>query len=196
MQRVKELFEDIDRSWRWPASEPLELPLIGSAALMVLAGYERGTKDTDVLETLDVGAAKERLLELAGKGTEIATRRLMYIDIVSNGLPFLPHGPLFHLCDEINAGLQHLRLKALDVVDVVVSKLKRFSANDRNDIRAMVVADRVPHARLVDRFRSAVDEFECAARFEELPKCLASLHQVERDYLGVTPSDIELPEWH
>jgi hypothetical protein len=81
------------------------------------------------------------------------------------------------------------------VVDVVVSKLKRFHANDVSDVRAMVDAGRVDHARLVERFRLAVDVFSCDARADDLPRYVGNLHRVEREYFGVPESDIELPDW-
>jgi hypothetical protein len=43
------------------------------------------------------------------------------------------------------------------LVDVVVSKLKRFHQKDRADIEAMIASDLVPHHELLARFRSAVD---------------------------------------
>jgi hypothetical protein len=49
----------------------MRLPIIGSAALMLQADYERGTKDSDVLETSELaGATGERLLLLSGKGSD------------------------------------------------------------------------------------------------------------------------------
>jgi hypothetical protein len=83
----------------------------------------------------------------------------------------------------------------LDVVDVVVSKLKRFHADDRSDIEAMIERDRVPHDELIARFRAAVDWFQMDARAQDLPKYVRNLHQVERDMLGVAETEIELPNW-
>jgi hypothetical protein len=80
-------------------------------------------------------------------------------------------------------------------VDVVVSKLKRFHANDRADIAAMVDRELVPHDLLVDRFRSAVDAFSFDARAPDLPRYVANLHLVERDYFGVDETEIELPPY-
>ena len=68
---------------------------------------------------------------------------------VGNGIPFLPHVPSSHPVDALDASLQQLDLFARDVVDIVVSKLKRFHANDQGDIDAMVERDLVTHARLL-----------------------------------------------
>jgi hypothetical protein len=45
--------------------------------------------------------------------------------------------------------------------------------------------DRLPHDRLVSRFRAAMKGFEMDARAEALPRYIGNLHRVERDLLGV-----------
>jgi hypothetical protein len=54
----------------------------------------------------------------------------------------------------------------------------------------------VPHDRLVERFTNAANYHECDARVAELDRYLANLHRVERDFYGVQPSNVPLPEWH
>jgi hypothetical protein len=198
VQVIRDFFVEIDQSWLQQQADTrkVRLSIIGCGALMLQASYERGTKDSDVFETVDLtGEVKERLRALAGPGTALHARRNLYIDIVSNGIPFLPRGPIWHPPPEINGALDHFELRVLDVVDVVVSKLKRFNANDQSDIDAMIERDLVPHARLIARFRSAVDEFSGDARAEDLPKYVANLHRVERDMLLVPETEIELPSW-
>jgi hypothetical protein len=198
VQVIRDFFVEIDQSWLQQQADTrkVRLSIIGCGALMLQASYERGTKDSDVFETVDLtGEVKERLRALAGPGTALHARRNLYIDIVSNGIPFLPRGPIWHPTPEINGALDHFELRVLDVVDVVVSKLKRFNANDQSDIDAMIERDLVPHARLIARFRSAVDEFNGDARAEDLPKYVANLHRVERDMLLVPETEIELPSW-
>jgi hypothetical protein len=141
------------------------------------------------------GEIGERLRALAGAGTDLHKRRSVYLDIVANGIPFLPHVPRWHSVPEINGALAHFELRVLDVVDVVVSKLKRFNANDRSDIDAMIERELVGHEQLIDRFRLAVDEFSGDARAEDLPKYVRNLHTVERDMLLVPETEIELPSW-
>lgn len=93
----------------------------------------------------------------------------------------------------LDGKLAGIELLDHDVVDVVGSKLKRFSANDQADIDAMIQHGLVPHHALLDRFRSAVDVFACDARAEDLPKYVEHLHRVERDLLDVEETAIELP---
>ena len=138
---------------------------------------------------------KSQLLALGGKGSSLHTRHRLYIDVVSNGLPFLPHAPVWHALSELNATLEHFDILVLDVVDVVVSKLKRFHANDRADISAMIERGLVEHARLVQRFEAAVDIWKDGAGADDLPRYVANLHTLERDEFFVPESDIDLPSW-
>ncbi len=143
--------------------------------------YDRGTKDGDVLQTSPVtDAAKKQLLALAGKNTALHTRHRLYVDVVSKGLPFLPHVPVWHALEDLNAAVTHFDVRTLDVVDLVVSKLKRFHANDRADISAMIERGLVDHALLVQRFRSAVDVWKTMAA-KIAPEILRSLN---RDFLN------------
>lgn len=192
----RSFFQDIDRRWESAREEKLRLRVIGSAALMLQTDYVRGTKDSDILETTELAAVdKNRLLELAGVGSRVAQRHRMYLEIVSSGLPFLPQSPHWHPLPELNPLLKHLTIEVLDVVDVVVSKLKRFSASDADDVRAMTESGLVEHRRLIERFRSAVDVYGGDARADDLPKYVRNLHRVERDHLGVPETEIELPAW-
>lgn len=193
---IKDFLQELDRRWQHPAASKLTLRIIGSAALMLQTDYERGTKDSDVLETASLtGETKERLLKLAGQGSALHQRHKMYLDIVASGLPFLPQAPHYHPVADLNEMLRHFEVEVLDIVDVVVGKLKRFSANDRSDIRAMVDKELVDHARLIERFKSAVDVYSMDARAEHLPDYIKNLHRVERDDFLVPETAIELPEW-
>lgn len=196
MSLVEEFFQAIDREWTRAAVPKVRLQVIGSGALMLQARYERGTNDSDILETIDLSSAtKDHLVRLAGPGTALHAQWKLYLDIVSNGIPFLPAAARWRPVHALNAKLASIELQALDVVDVVVSKLKRFSANDQADIDAMIQRGLVPHHELIDRFRSAVDVFVYDARAADLPRYIEHLHRVERDMLGVDETEIELPSW-
>jgi hypothetical protein len=85
---------DIDRGWNLDSAARIPLQILGSSALMLQADYQRGTKDSDVLETAQLTSdTKTRLLELAGKGSSLHQRHKLYIEFVPNGLPFLPQIP-------------------------------------------------------------------------------------------------------
>ncbi len=193
---IRAFLSEIDRSWDHTTSERIPLRVIGSTALMLLAEYERGTKDSDILKAAALTEpVQQRLLELAGPGTRLHRKHRLYLDFVTPGITFLPRPPLFHPVPDLDASLRHFEVQALDVVDTVVGKLKRFAANDLSDIQAMVDLDLVDPGRLLERFRSAVEGFSMDARADDLRAYVRNLNRVERDFLGVEESRIELPEW-
>ena len=128
-------------------------------------------------------------------GTELSKRHGLYVEFVPIGLPLLPQRPAWLELADLNGELAHIRIEVLALVDIVVSKLKRLHGNDLRDIEAMVDLDLVPHAVLIERFRSAVDYFLLDARAEDLPKCVENLHRVERDLFGLPETEIDLPDW-
>lgn len=195
MELIKVFFEELDRLWRPAPAEKIPLQIIGSTALMLQAGYERGTKDSDILETAAlIGPVGEKLLSLAGKNSDLNKRYGIYLDIVGSGIPFLPVKPVFNALPMF-AGLKNFKITALDITDVAVSKLKRFTSNDAADIRAVVEKGLINPGLLVSRFRAAVDAYSTDARAEDLPRYIKNLHTVERDFLDVNESEIELPGW-
>jgi hypothetical protein len=196
VSRIRDFLRDLDRAWTPVASPNIPLRIIGSTALMLQANYERGTKDSDVLETADLDAnTRARLEEIAGKGSKLHIRHRLYIDIVSGSLPFLPPSPQWLDAPDLNGALASFHVQVLHIADVVVSKLKRFHPYDLQDIDAMVERGRLDHGVLVEHFREAVDGYLLDARAEDLPKYVANLHQVERDLYGVPETMIELPSW-
>lgn len=197
MNFVREFFRDIDRRWRLPHAEKVRLRIIGSTALMLQTDYARGTKDSDVIETASVTPEiKRHLLALAPKDkeSESLAKYRMYIDIVAAGLPFLPQAPICHSLTDLNTELVHLELEVLDVVDVVVSKLKRFHADDRRDILAMVDLDLLDNDLFVERFRAAIDYFSMDARAGDLPDVVKNFHHVQYEMLMTSVTPIELPD--
>jgi hypothetical protein len=192
---IEHFLLDLDAHWG-PTEPRLPLKVIGSTALMLQADYLRGTKDSDVLGVEPVRAEiRKKLLDLAGEGSSLHQRHRIYIDVVAPGIPFLPHPPRFVLLEGLNAQLQAFQISALEVLDVVVSKLKPFRGSDRDDVRAMVDMDLVEHRLLIERFRSAVDSFTMDARADDLPAIIQHLHWVERECFASRPTPIQLPPW-
>ena len=194
MALVKDFLRAIDSAWKPIGAEPINLQMIGSAALMLQCKYERGTKDGDVLETKEISPEiKERLESTAGKESEIFKQFRMYIEVVRTSLLLVPQKLEFHRIHDPK--LKHFTIEALDITDVVVSKLKRFNNNDQDDIRAMIRLKLLDHRKLITRFNSAVDNFSMDARAEDMPKYIDHLHEIERDQFGVPESEIDLPDW-
>jgi len=192
MNLVGEFLRDIDSRWVSEGGPRMVLKVIGSTALFLQTNYLRGTKDSDVLETQEIcGPVRERLIELAGRGTDIHKRHGMYLDIVGHAIPLLPADPLWHPRD---LDLTHFEVHILDVTDVVVSKLVRYHGDDRADIRAMIEEHHVQQQRMLERVQSVIERYQFDARCNRLPDMVERFNQAERDWFGVTETPIELPE--
>lgn len=186
----------LDARWAPCGAEPVPLHVLGSTALFLQSDYRRGTKDSDVLEAEDLPVpVRDQLLRLGGRGGELHRQHGVYLDIVARTVPFLPEEPAWNTPPGLEPAFSNFAVDVLDVVDVVVTKIWRNHATDREDIEAMVRRGLVPHARLLARFRSAVSRFWLDARAEDLPRAVAALHRVERDMLGVAETPVDLPAW-
>lgn len=194
MVAIEAFLREIDAGWQ-QAGPRIRLRIIGSTALMLQTSYDRGTKDSDVLETDEVtDAVAARLLRVAGPDSAIHKRRAIYVDIVRRGVPFRRQSPAYHRLEQLSASLAHFDVEVMSIVDVVVGKLARFNANDRSDIDAMVGRGLVAHTDVVRCFRDALD-FKMDLTCDEFGRYVRHLHVVERDMLAVPESEIEEPEW-
>ncbi len=193
---IEQFLKDIEVEWKVAGSEPISLRVIGSTALFLQTDYIRGTKDADILEVSGVSEKVwAQIKDIAGKNTRLANAHRLFMDLVIPGFPFLPQQPLFHPLSDLSGKLKFFYAEALDPLDVVVSKLKTFRPWDLDDIRAMVQRDLVNPIRLVERFESAKERWLLDARAPELPDYIENLHTIQRDYLFVPETPIELPDW-
>ena len=194
MKLINSFLTEIDEKWKPVGGEPIRLRIIGSAALMLQTDYERGTKDGDILEAEEITpAVRQQLLALAGPKSPLFEKHRMYIEVVLRAILFWPQGPVFHPVKALP--LKNFTVEVLDVTDVVISKIKRLNQNDIDDIKAMAGKKLLDHKKLVSRFESAVDRFSTDARADDLPKYIKNLNRIERDFLNVPESTIELPDW-
>ncbi|MBS2016232.1 MAG: hypothetical protein JST00_25340 [Deltaproteobacteria bacterium] len=54
MRPIEAFFESIDSEWSLAHQGKVRLRIIGAGALLLEHGYDRGTKDSDVLETIEI----------------------------------------------------------------------------------------------------------------------------------------------
>lgn len=140
MALIREFLTEIDAKWKPIGGEPILLQVIGSAALMLQCDYERGTKDGDVLEAKDGPATiKEQLISLAGKESDLYKQFRVHIDVVNRAILFLPQRTVFHPLPSLP--LKNFKVEVLDIGDVVLSKLKRYNSDDKNDILGIPPSD-------------------------------------------------------
>lgn len=193
MSAAVDFFRALDERWAKTSGGALELKIVGAGALVLLTGLNRGTRDNDVLETEQVGAASKPLLDIGGPKSDLAKRHGLFIELVPQGMPFLPQRPRYLTPPGLEA-LSVIRVQALHPIEVAISKLKPFRAHDAADIADLARQNRLPHEEFLARFKSAVELAELSARKDELPEIIKRFHQVERDHLGAGPSPIELSE--
>lgn len=194
MNALQDFFQEIDTRWsrRTPKSR-IALNVIGSTALMMLTGMRTGTTDSDIIETAELADdIKNRLLDIAGPGSECERRFGLHLQFVARGIPLLPQAPRFIPVTAWR--LMSIDLAALDPVDVAVTKLKLLRPRDAADISSLVQQGLLPHSDFLLRFKSAVELASMSARAEELPRIIGHFHRVERDDFGLAPSLIGLPE--
>ncbi len=195
MKVIEKYFRELDHEWKSGQEGKITLFVIGSGALFLQTDYERGTKDSDVLETPEISPdVSKRLRALAGRGSPLFKKYRVFLDIVRRPIPFLPQMPIFHPVPGFK-NFKNFEIKVLDIVDVVVSKLKPFRPQDKKDIEFLANKKLLLHDRLLERFRLVLDFHSMDARAGDFPKFLENLHTVEREMLFVPESKIELPDW-
>ncbi|WP_306597714.1 DUF6036 family nucleotidyltransferase [Geothrix sp. 21YS21S-2] len=196
MTPFETFLQDLDRLYasQRPAEAPkVGLRILGSVALMIQAHYIRGTKDGDVLESALIHrTVKADLLNLGGKGTGLANRHGIYLDIVPSGILFMPNAVAYHPLPEISSALRCFEVEVMDITDPCVTKLKRFNANDQADLGAMVRLQKLDYALFRDRFLSAIDHCRGQAFADDYPRIVDNFHQVERDIFLVSETAIDL----
>jgi hypothetical protein len=133
--------------------ETLDLHLLGRSALILGYGVRLMTKDVDVVDV-----AGSRLLGIAvqvfGKGGPGQAGRGFYLETVSSGLPPLPIGYQGR-CLAVPGPWRVIRPKRPEAHDLVVTKLRRFHAGDREDIRILCDGGGMSESLLRERFELA-----------------------------------------
>jgi hypothetical protein len=160
--------------------ETLDLPLLGRSALVLGFGVRLMTKDVDVVY-VHGSAMLDRAVATFGPGTPAAARHGFYLEAVSSGLPPLPTGYLARSV-AIPGPWRVIRPRLPEIHDLAATKLSRFHARDREDLRILCDTGGLT----ADGLRSAVDlAFLFAADEEEDPKRKAAYAnlRVVVDYL-------------
>ena len=134
--------------------ETIEVHCLGGFVLSVCWGLPRPTGDIDFIEVRPL-AAREVLLRLAGEGTDLAKKHALHVQYVT--VAEYPEGYEGRLIDITPANSRRLKLRALEIHDVVLAKLSRNSPRDRADVeylaRKGVLDRRVLEARFEAELR-------------------------------------------
>src|SRR3989344_4550816 len=111
---IEQFFHELDRKWKHSTGGKIELCIIGSSAIFLQTDYNRGTKDSDILETRNITPEIEaQLNEIGGKTSDLHRQFRIYLDFVNPGLPFLPQKPRFVKAPSLK-NLKHFDVRLLD----------------------------------------------------------------------------------
>lgn len=138
---------DLDQALK----ETVEVHCLGGFVLSVLCGLPRPTGDVDFIQVRPL-IAGEALLGLAGEGTALAKKHDLHVQHVT--VAEYPEGYEERLIDITPAGFRCLKLKALEIHDVVLAKLSRNSPRDRADVEYLARKGALDRRRLEDRFEA------------------------------------------
>jgi len=184
----EDFLDDLDDKWTEMSGSHLELKVLGSTALFLQTGYERGTKDSDIIKTHQMSKELCDLLdELAGKGSPLHQKHRVYLDIVGPNVPMLPREPIWQPYTGVR--LRNFRVSVLDIADVLVSKLKRFHGDDQDDIQAMIDNKALTHEHMLERFFLVIDRYRHDGQSRHLPKMAQRFNDIERDGFLVDETD-------
>lgn len=153
------------------SEEKLDVYQIGGIAPVLELRAKLTNQDFDVLNYQP--AILEKLEQLFGKTTAYAKDHALYLELVPSALPTVPGG-FRQRCMQVHGNWQHIRLWQPELHDLIVTKLKRFSPQDRSDIRFLCdqFPDRVQTEVLRERLDSALtwyppdDDYQESTRLE------------------------------
>jgi len=118
---------DVDQA----IGQPVVIHCLGGFVLTTCWALPRPTGDVDFIDIAPAGAADE-LLSLAGEGSKLSMKHKLHFHRVV--IAEYPEGYVSRLVDITPDHLHHLKLKALEVNDLVLAKLSRNSPRDRSDV--------------------------------------------------------------
>ena len=131
----REFLQELDAKM----TEVCRLPCFGGFAVTMEYGISRPTADIDVLDVAPPHAVKVLMRE-GGKGSHLALKHKVYLDFVGIANPPYDYESRLHPMYE--GAFQHLHLMVMDPYDVALTKLKRDSDKDFQDV--LQLAEKIP----------------------------------------------------
>lgn len=126
-QRLHEYLEEIDGT----LERPIELTIIGGAALILEYHHIRVTYDIDVLNTPDA----RMLSSFIDQHRTLHDKYNIPIHVIDSSFFPVTDDFLENRIEYAKGTFKHLRIFILDLYDLVLSKLDRCSSKDRDDIQ-------------------------------------------------------------
>jgi hypothetical protein len=129
-------------------SEDVHLHCCGGFVVTQLYGVARTTSDVDFLSA--VPNVQRDLTEIGGKGSSLHQKYRVHLDAVTVATP--PDSYQERLVLMYPSAWLHLRLEALEVHDLALSKLERNFERDRDDVRQLARAGYLKPEILRERY--------------------------------------------
>lgn len=167
----------------------LDLYVIGKAAVILFYGGEQAGAMTADVDVVQIGSPPAPLLlsalERFGKSTAGAREHDLYLECVLDAIPPLA-GSFKTRCTPIVLDWRVLVVWQPEVNDLVASKLKRYAAKDRDDLRHLcdkgfLQAEKLRQSLTLAFIWNAEDDPDRERAFANLEKVIAYLEGESRD---------------
>jgi hypothetical protein len=130
---------------------PTEIHCLGGFVVAEYFGLSRPTSDVDIIQAR--GASNlEALQGIGGKGSALAKRHKVYLDIVT--VADVPERYEERLIDVYVGEFANLRIKVLEKHDLALAKLGRNQDYDREDVKWLAQGPGLEVAILEERYRN------------------------------------------
>ena len=140
--------QDVDAA----LTEPVGLHCLGGFVVTQFYGFARETNDVDFL-SVQPSPQSVLLADLGGEGRPLHCRHGVYLQRVTNLYAF-PENYDDRLVEMFPLAYRHLRLYALEPHDLVLTKLERHIARDREDMLFLTSRGLVHPQTLEARYRA------------------------------------------
>jgi len=141
----RSFLHDVDKA----LSGPTELHCFGGFVIAEYYDLTRPTADVDIIEARG-STDLQSLQTIAGKGSEIAKRHKVYLDIVT--VAVVPEDYVRRLLDIYPREFKNLRLKAFERHDLALAKLGRNADHDREDVKRLAAGPGLDVGILKERY--------------------------------------------
>jgi hypothetical protein len=162
------------------------LYLSGGAAVVLAYGSTERTKDVDAFVS-QRNQVLDELQAWAGKNTAVAKREGYFFEVVPPIYPLAP-GMFDRALPIEGLNLQAITPFAIELHDIIITKLGRYHAKDRFDIELLTRIPGFRHERLTKLYTLARDEMKTYWP-DKLEKTDRNFNLVRTVILGLPPEE-------
>ncbi len=162
------------------------LYLSGGAAVVLAYGSTERTKDVDAF-VAEQSEVLDELQAWAGKNTAVAKREGYFFEVVPSIYPVAP-GMFDRALPIEGLHLQAITPFAIELHDIIITKLGRYHSKDRSDIELLTRIPGFRHERLTELYALAREDQKTYWP-DKLEKTDRNFNLVRTHILGLTPED-------